>query len=67
MPGVTDLDESRDLPFLSGLDRERRADLLAFCVYPTLLCAVSGTLGVWYEVTRDHGGCRPSRHRGIAR
>ncbi len=50
MPGVTDLDASPDLPFLSGLDRERRADLLAACVYPTLLFAVSGTLGVWYEV-----------------
>lgn len=50
MPGVADLDESADLPFLSGLDRERRADLLAICVYPTLLFAVSGTLGVWYEV-----------------
>ena len=50
MPGVADLDESSDLPFLSGLDRERRADLLAVCVHPTLLFAVSGTLGVWYEV-----------------
>ncbi len=50
MPGVTDLDESPDLPFLSGLDRERRADLLAACVYPTLLFAVNGTLAVWYEV-----------------
>ena len=50
MPGVTDLDESSGLPFLSGLDRDRRADLLAACVYPTLLFAVSGTLGVWYEV-----------------
>jgi len=50
MPGVTDIDESPDLPFLSGLDRERRADLLAVCVYPTLLFAMSGTLGVWYEV-----------------
>ena len=55
MPGVTDLDESHDLPFLAGLDRERRADLLATCVYPTLLFAVSGTLGVWYEVVpRTH-------------
>jgi len=55
MPGVTDLDDSPDLPFLSGLDRERRADLLAVCVYPTLLFAVSGTLGVWYEVVpRTH-------------
>jgi len=50
MPGVADLDESTDLPFLSRLDRERRADLLAACVYPSLLFAVSGTLGVWYEV-----------------
>ena len=50
MPGVTDLDESPDLPFLSGVERDRRADLLAACVYPTLLFAVSGTLGVWYEV-----------------
>lgn len=50
MPGVTDLDESSGLPFLSGLDRDRRADLLAVCVYPTLLFAVSGTLGVWYEI-----------------
>ena len=50
MPGVTDLDESHELPFLSGLDRDRRSDLLAVCVYPTLLFAVSGTLGVWYEV-----------------
>jgi phenylpropionate dioxygenase-like ring-hydroxylating dioxygenase large terminal subunit len=50
MPGVTDLDESPGLPLLSGLDRERRADLLAVCVYPTCLFAVSGTLGTWYEV-----------------
>ena len=50
MPGSTDLDQSPDLPFLSGLDRERRAELLAACVYPTTLFAVSGTLGVWYEV-----------------
>jgi len=50
MPGTTDIDESADLPFLSGLDRERRADLLAACVYPTCLFAVSGTLGTWYEV-----------------
>jgi phenylpropionate dioxygenase-like ring-hydroxylating dioxygenase large terminal subunit len=50
MPGVTDLDESPDLPFLSGLDRDRRADLLAACVYPTLLFAVTGTLATWYEV-----------------
>jgi phenylpropionate dioxygenase-like ring-hydroxylating dioxygenase large terminal subunit len=50
MPGVTDLDEPTDLPFLTGLDRERRADLLAVCVYPTLLFAVSGTLATWYEV-----------------
>jgi phenylpropionate dioxygenase-like ring-hydroxylating dioxygenase large terminal subunit len=50
MPGVTDIDESPDLPFLSGLDRERRADLLAVCVYPTCLFAVNGTLGTWYEV-----------------
>jgi phenylpropionate dioxygenase-like ring-hydroxylating dioxygenase large terminal subunit len=57
MPGVTDLDDSADLPFLSSLDRERRADLLAACVYPTLLFAVSGTLAVWYEVVphaHDH-------------
>jgi phenylpropionate dioxygenase-like ring-hydroxylating dioxygenase large terminal subunit len=50
MPGVTDLDDSADLPFLSGLARERRADLLAVCVYPTLLFAVTGTLATWYEV-----------------
>ena len=50
MPGTTDLDQSDDLPFLAGLDRDRRADLLAACVYPTLLFAVSGTLGTWYEV-----------------
>ena len=50
MPGVTDLDESHDLPFLSRLDRERRADLLAVCVYPSLLFAVTGTLATWYEV-----------------
>jgi phenylpropionate dioxygenase-like ring-hydroxylating dioxygenase large terminal subunit len=50
MPGVADLDEPDDLPFLSTLDRERRADLLAVCVYPTLLFAVSGTLGAWYEI-----------------
>jgi phenylpropionate dioxygenase-like ring-hydroxylating dioxygenase large terminal subunit len=55
MPGVTDLDESPDLPFLSGLDRDRRADLLAVCVYPTLLFAVTGTLATWYEmVPRAH-------------
>ena len=50
MPGVTDLDQSPHLPFLSRLDRERRADLLAVCVYPTLLFAVTGTLATWYEV-----------------
>jgi len=57
MPGVTDLDETHDLPFLSGLDRARRADLLAVCVYPTLLFAVTGTLATWYEViphSHDH-------------
>ena len=53
MPGVDDLaglDDLDGLPFLTGLDRERRSDLLAMCVYPTLLVAVSGTLGVWYEL-----------------
>ena len=49
MPGSDDLDEHGALPFLPGLARERRADLLAVCVYPTLLFALSGTLAVWYE------------------
>lgn len=50
MPGTTDLDEAHDLPFLTGLERERRADLLAISVYPTLLFAVTGTLATWYEI-----------------
>ena len=55
MPGATGPDEPHDgslsdLPPLSGVDPDRRADLLAVCVYPTLLFAVTGTLATWYEV-----------------
>ena len=49
MPGSEEPDERPGLPYLPGLDPERRADLLAVCVYPTLLFALSGTLAVWYE------------------
>ncbi len=49
MPGSEDDDARPELPYLPGLDPERRADLLAVCVYPTLLFALSGTLAVWYE------------------
>jgi phenylpropionate dioxygenase-like ring-hydroxylating dioxygenase large terminal subunit len=50
MPGNTDLDESPDLPFLPGLEREQRADLLAFCVFPYTLVATTGTLATWYQL-----------------
>lgn len=50
IPGNTDLDESPDLPFLRNLDREQRADLLAFCVFPYTLVATTGTLATWYQV-----------------
>ena len=50
MPGVAAPDDGTELPYLSGLDPERRTDLLAACVYPTLLFAVTGTLATWYEV-----------------
>jgi phenylpropionate dioxygenase-like ring-hydroxylating dioxygenase large terminal subunit len=50
MPGVAEVDESPDLPLLAGVEPERHADLLAACVYPTLLVAVTGTLATWYEV-----------------
>jgi nitrite reductase/ring-hydroxylating ferredoxin subunit len=49
-PDELDGDGSFGLPLLAGIDRERRADLLAACVYPTLLFAVTGTLATWYEV-----------------
>jgi phenylpropionate dioxygenase-like ring-hydroxylating dioxygenase large terminal subunit len=57
MPGNTDLDESPDLPFLPGLEREQRADLLAFCVFPYTLVATTGTLATWYQLVphaHDH-------------
>jgi nitrite reductase/ring-hydroxylating ferredoxin subunit len=59
MPGVPRGDEDGDgrhgMPFLPGLAREQRSDLLAACVFPTLLFALSPTLAVWYElVPRDH-------------
>ncbi len=55
MPGNTDLDESPDLPFLPGLERSQRADLLAFCVFPYTLVATTGTLATWYQlVPRAH-------------
>jgi nitrite reductase/ring-hydroxylating ferredoxin subunit len=55
MPGVSGPDQQHadgpsDLPPLAGVDPDRRADLLAACVYPTLLFAVTGTLATWYEV-----------------
>jgi phenylpropionate dioxygenase-like ring-hydroxylating dioxygenase large terminal subunit len=65
MPGVAPLDDGTELPYLSGLDPERRADLLAACVYPTLLFAVTGTLATWYEVV-PHSHDRPRRARGPA-
>jgi phenylpropionate dioxygenase-like ring-hydroxylating dioxygenase large terminal subunit len=49
-PVASDADEPSDLPLLSGVDHERRTDLLAACVYPTLLVAVTGNLATWYEV-----------------
>ncbi len=54
MPGAAGPDEHDDglpdLPPLPGVDPDRRADLLAASVYPTLLFAVTGTLATWYEV-----------------
>ena len=50
MPGNADLDESPDLPFLPGLGRDQRADLLAFCVFPYSLVATAGTLATWYQL-----------------
>jgi nitrite reductase/ring-hydroxylating ferredoxin subunit len=55
MPGAAGPDEqhgdgSFGLPLFSGVDRERGDDLLAACVYPTLLFAVTGKLATWYEV-----------------
>jgi nitrite reductase/ring-hydroxylating ferredoxin subunit len=55
MPGAAGPDDPHadgpsDLPLLSGVDPDRGTDLLAACVYPTLLFAVTGTLATWYEV-----------------
>jgi len=50
MPGVTDPDGIGHLPYLTRLEPRRRADLIAVCVYPTLLFAVTGNLATWYEL-----------------
>ncbi|MEM9564446.1 MAG: aromatic ring-hydroxylating dioxygenase subunit alpha [Actinomycetota bacterium] len=58
MPGVrgdVDGDGREGLPFLPGLRGRQRDELLAACVFPTMLVAPSSTLTVWYEL-------RPSAH-----
>jgi len=50
MPGAATPDDESELPLFSGVGREQGADLLAACVYPSLLVAVTGTLATWYEL-----------------
>jgi phenylpropionate dioxygenase-like ring-hydroxylating dioxygenase large terminal subunit len=50
MPGTDSVDVSDGLPFLSGLERHQRSDMLAFCVFPSTLVATTGTLVTWYQL-----------------
>jgi phenylpropionate dioxygenase-like ring-hydroxylating dioxygenase large terminal subunit len=50
MPGTDNVDESDGLAFLSGLEREQRSDMLAFCVFPSTIIATTGTLVTWYQI-----------------
>ncbi len=53
MPGIRgdgDGDARDGLAFLPGLRTEERDQLLAACVFPTLLVALSGNLVVWYQL-----------------
>ena len=50
MPGTDSVDVSDGLPFLSGLERDQRSDMLAFCVFPATIIATTGTLVTWYQL-----------------
>lgn len=51
MPGNEFAEPGGDgLPALPHLDAEQRRELLAAVVFPTLLLAGSGSLGVWYQL-----------------
>ncbi len=49
MPGV-DHPENPELPTFPGLAGAERRTMLAACVYPTLLFAVTPNSGAWYEL-----------------
>lgn len=48
MPGHPHEDE---LPPLPGLSSQQRCELLAMCVFPTLLFAASASMAAWYELS----------------
>ena len=63
MPGTDSIDVSEGLPFLTGLQRDQRSDMLAFCVFPSTLIATTGTLAVWYQIDPSaHDRMRLSIH-----